>query len=55
MAIPRRFTVVAMTRSEDDRYAQGHDGYIFDDTFDDAHLEPMSDAERRELFDTVRT
>lgn len=44
-----------MTRSEHDRYAQGHDGYIFDDTVDDGHLEPMSEAERRELFETVRS
>ncbi|GAC1541570.1 MAG: hypothetical protein NVS3B12_29180 [Acidimicrobiales bacterium] len=55
MATPLTLTVVTMTRSEHDRCAQGHDGFVFEDLFEEAHLEPMSDAERRELFETVRS
>lgn len=48
--------MVSMThRCEQDRHAQGPDGYVFDDAFEQVSLDPLTEEERREVFEVVST
>lgn len=42
-------------RCEQDRYAQGPDGYVFEDAFEQLSLDPLTEEERRAVFETVST
>ena len=47
---------MAMTHfCEQDRHAQGPDGYVFDDAFQQVSLAPLTEEECRDVFETVST